>query len=409
MDQAVLRRLVGLPKLSRTNIPNSLCKVCGGQVKFFDVVDFNKFCSQVDFYMYGRANVTVTYFRCEICGFLFTEFFDDWSIAEFGRFVYNEDYIRVDGAYAGVRPALDAAKVAKWLNGHTQLRIIDYGSGSGILSEHLRSYGFANVTSYDPFSSPQRPDGRFDVVTCFEVLEHTTSPKTTLADIASLLDPSGCVIFSTGIQPPDMGRLRANWWYVAPRNGHASIYTLKALALAGQAEGLTLHAGPGGTGFAGPAPSATCERLLSAIGRSSRFLRLTAPSDDGVMAHEQKTSWHGIESPAAAPYRWSREADIFWRLQVSPLAPCKLTVTIPLSMEVRPGFADACRLIIGNQSAALSREANDLIATVILDEPTDPIVRLVTPPLLRPCDLRDMPDQRPLGLAIAAGPGVSPG
>jgi 2-polyprenyl-6-hydroxyphenyl methylase/3-demethylubiquinone-9 3-methyltransferase len=405
VDQEIFGRLAALPELGLTNAILTPCKVCGGKASFFDVVDFNKCCSQADFYCYGQSGVPVTYFRCSNCGFVFTNFFDDWMVGDFARFVYNGDYIKVDGEYAGRRPERDAATLARRLDGLTGLRILDYGSGSGLLAEHLRMQGCDNVISYDPFSSPRRPDGGFDVVTCFEVLEHTTTPRTTIADIASLLDPGGCVFFSTGIQPQNIGLLRANWWYVAPRNGHASIYTLNALALAGQSAGLTLHSGSGGTAFAGSAASPTSERLLSSIGPACRFLRLTAPGDDSVLADSQKTSWHGVEGSGPTSYRWTREADIVWRVQSPPLGPCKLTVTIPIRMEVQPGFADGCRLTIGNGSVALVREIGDLKASVTLDEYVDPIIRLVTPPLLRPCDLRASSDERSLGLAITTESG----
>jgi 2-polyprenyl-6-hydroxyphenyl methylase/3-demethylubiquinone-9 3-methyltransferase len=402
-------RLAALPRLSREKENGAMCKICDGRAVFFDIVDFNKCCNGEDVYLFGQSHITVEYFQCEFCGFLFTKFFDDWTTEEFSRFVYNEDYIKVDGEYAGERPERLAATVAERLDGLTGLRILDYGSGSGLLEGHLRSRGFANVVSYDPFASPRRPEGRFDVVTCFEVLEHTTAPHTMIADIAGLLVPGGIVLFTTGVQPPDMGRIRANWWYVAPRNGHASIHTLKSLSLAGQATGLTLHAGPGGLAFAGPAALPAFARLLSSIGRACRFFDLMAPDRDAAPSDDLKACWHGVEGAGATAWRWTRAAEITWRLQEHKLPPCDLTVTIALRNEVQRGFADGCKVMIGNAAAALVREAGNLKATLTLSEPADPIVRLVTPPPLRPCDLRDTADRRPLGLAIAVGPGVAAG
>ncbi len=40
----------------------------------------------------------------------------------------------------------------------------------------MAAHGFANITNYDPFSSPARPAGKFSLITCFEVIEHTVSP-----------------------------------------------------------------------------------------------------------------------------------------------------------------------------------------------------------------------------------------
>ncbi len=65
-----------------------------------------------------------------------------------------------------------AEKLATW----RKLDILDYGSGSGAFAERMAKYGFANITNYDPFSSPARPAGKFSLITCFEVIEHTVSP-----------------------------------------------------------------------------------------------------------------------------------------------------------------------------------------------------------------------------------------
>ena len=46
----------------------------------------------------------------------------------------------------------------------------------------LGEVGFRDVTAYDPFSSPQRPEARFDIMTCFEVMEHSPDPRATGSD-----------------------------------------------------------------------------------------------------------------------------------------------------------------------------------------------------------------------------------
>jgi hypothetical protein len=400
MDRQLFERLVRLPGLSEKRQTVS-CKICGSHAYFFDVVDFNKSCSQPDIYPFEMSGIPVFYFRCLVCGFLFTKFFDHWTPEDFARFVYNEDYIKVDGEYASKRPEREAATTAQRLDGLPHLRILDYGSGSGIFADHLRSRGFGHVSSYDPFSSPSPPEGRFDVVTCFEVLEHTTSPKKTLADIAKLLDPKGCVIFSTGIQPPTIGEVRANWWYVAPRNGHVSIYSLNALARLGQAVNLVLQVGPGGTAFGGVCMSPASQRIVSSIGRPMQFFQLTAPDRDDAIPVEQKTSWHGVEAAGAATFRWTRESGIAWRLQAQSLPPCELVIAIQCINEIQPGFANHCRLEVGTRSAPFVRDVGVLTASISIQEPVEAVVKLIMPPVLRPCDLRAVSDSRPLGLAIS--------
>jgi hypothetical protein len=39
------------------------------------------------------------------------------------------------------------------------------------------------------------------------------------------------------LQPPDFDQQRLNWWYVAPRNGHVSIFSRPALTAAWERHG----------------------------------------------------------------------------------------------------------------------------------------------------------------------------
>jgi SAM-dependent methyltransferase len=403
MDSKLSERLKALPPLSIANKQVSPCKICSGQAAFFDVVDFNKCCSLKDYYEFGRSGIPVMYFRCGKCGFVFTRFFDSWTKDEFAQFVYNDDYIRVDGEYAGVRPEREAAALAHRLGGLTDLRVLDYGSGAGVFAEHLRGHGLARVTNYDPFSMPVRPEGTFDLITCYEVLEHTTTPRTILADIVTLLAPGGCVIFSTGIQPALINELRANWWYVAPRNGHASIYTLKALALAGAPLGLTLHAGQGATAFCHHNPSAATRQIIESVGPAQRFFNLTAPARDQPLSKDQAALWHNVEGIGPAAFRWTKKADIAWRLHTEPMQPGDYTVTVPTANEVEQGFINRCHLVVDGKQIALERDGPTLTGYFTLAAPAEAIIRLMTPKVQRPCDLRAVADDRSLGIGIAIG------
>src|SRR5205085_11099033 len=115
-----------------------------------------------------------------------------------------------------------------------------------------RAGGFASVEGYDPFTSPQRPAGRFDIITCFETIEHSSSPRETIADLQSFMRPDGCIIVGTSLQPPNIDELRANWWYIAPRNGHVSIYSPAALERLASDAGLQFFAADGLMAFAAP-------------------------------------------------------------------------------------------------------------------------------------------------------------
>jgi 2-polyprenyl-6-hydroxyphenyl methylase/3-demethylubiquinone-9 3-methyltransferase len=240
-----------LPGLRPVDATRGACKVCGGTCGLFGSADFNKFCNPTGELLLGRSNVCVEYDRCAACGFIFTRFCDDWTAQDFARFIYNRDYILVDPEYAGIRPERLAGGMS-WLLGPSDLQILDYGSGAGHFGTCLMSKGRHRVTSYDPFSSPGRPSGTFDLVTCHEVLEHSPDPDGTLRDILQFLAPGGLVIATTACQPPDIERLGTSWWYIAPRNGHVSIYTEDTLARLAGKSGVCHLAAEGYHVFHGP-------------------------------------------------------------------------------------------------------------------------------------------------------------
>jgi 2-polyprenyl-6-hydroxyphenyl methylase/3-demethylubiquinone-9 3-methyltransferase len=113
----------------------------------------------------------------------------------------------------------------EWIGGHAELagkKVLDIGCGGGILSESMAQCGAA-VTGIDLsekalavarlhlLESGQQVDyqkiaaeefadqtpGRFDIVTCMEMLEHVPNPASTIAACAALVKPGGHVFFST--------------------------------------------------------------------------------------------------------------------------------------------------------------------------------------------------------------------
>jgi len=216
------------------------CKICGMAALPFGTVDFNRSCLDPRAETLSPLGIPVQFRRCTACGFLFTECFDDWTEADFKQSIYNADYARVDPDYADRRPRDNARTVIRQLHAdRTRLRILDYGGGSGLLSRCLREAGFTAAETFDPFN-PQfarRPDGRFDVITCFETMEHLTDPLAGIDDMVGMLSPIGVVLFSTLLQPDDLARLGTAWWYIGPRNGHVSLFSRAALAAAWRRRG----------------------------------------------------------------------------------------------------------------------------------------------------------------------------
>jgi 2-polyprenyl-6-hydroxyphenyl methylase/3-demethylubiquinone-9 3-methyltransferase len=396
MRPALHNHLQHLPRLSAPCAEDaSPCRICAGPTLLFDVVDFNKFCSESAPYQFGLAGVPVYYRRCAACGFIHTGFFDDWTPADFAAFVYNQDYERVDGEYLTVRPEAQATHWGARLAAVPEARILDYGAGTGVFAEKMRAQGF-EITAYDPISHPERPRETYDIITCFEVMEHAPRPLDLMRDIVSLMRPDGCIVFTTGIQPADIARQRGQWWYIGPRNGHVSIYSEPALMRLGACVGLILHGGAAAgdnLGFAAANPSAVARAALGPIASPIRTLRLAAPAAD-------QAGWHGLEPGSTGPYRWTAHDTITWEFKEPLAGPARLRVTLPYVMEIDAGFAAACTLSAGAASQPVS--VGDLVmeATLPLDAGGASRITLTTPPPLIPAQLRDSADNRPLGLAI---------
>jgi 2-polyprenyl-6-hydroxyphenyl methylase/3-demethylubiquinone-9 3-methyltransferase len=219
------------------------CKICGGEARLYGEVDFNRSCEETRGLKLPPLGIPVHYFRCPDCSFLFTDCFDDWTQAEFKQFIYNEGYIEVDPDYLTIRPAINAVKVLKRFDrDRSSIRILDYGGGNGLLAQRLRSAGFAHVTTYDPFTPEfcSRPDTQFDLITSFETFEHLPDPLSVFDVLVDLLTPSGVVLFSTLVQPPAFDSTGMTWWYIGPRNGHVSLFSERALAVAWQRHGFSV-------------------------------------------------------------------------------------------------------------------------------------------------------------------------
>jgi hypothetical protein len=218
------------PGLTLRQVDAAPCKCCGVDAPVFGAVDFSKSCEDHRRKPLPQSGIAVPYLRCLACGFTFTVAFDDLTAEQFQQHIYNESYVLVDPDFVDVRPRNNA----KWvgdviLSGNAKLRVLDYGGGNGLLTSLLRERGLTRCESYDPFYGNLRPAGRFDVVTSFEVLEHTPTPFDTLRDMRSLLDERGLIVFSTLLQPADFLTHGLAWWYAAPRNGHVSLYTRDSL------------------------------------------------------------------------------------------------------------------------------------------------------------------------------------
>ena len=207
-------------------IPNR-CKCCDGFALPFAELDFSKSCEDRNLSPFSPSGKVIPYFRCSRCGFIFTAHFDDWPPRRMQDEIYNEDYYLADPGFEEARPLAFAVSLANWLAPlRSEIASLDYGGGSGVLAAIMRQKGY-DYDSYDPyFINTTLPARLYALATSFEVAEHATDPMKTFATMMSFLNRDGALLFSTNLSPCGV---TSDWWYIAPRNGHVSIYTARSL------------------------------------------------------------------------------------------------------------------------------------------------------------------------------------
>ena len=184
------------------------------------------------------------YWKCPNCGFIFTNYTDQWSAEDFQRQIYNADYIKVDPPIPGRQnvplretPSYHKGKlIASMFQGSQKdIHILDYGAGGnpGPTGFALIEDGF-NVRSYEPHrakgtDADQLPEGKYHLIIAVEVFEHCNDLKDLTTFMDKHLCDDGLIWIQTLLHPHPAPNDILNSWYIAPRNGHVSIFTFAAL------------------------------------------------------------------------------------------------------------------------------------------------------------------------------------
>lgn len=366
------------------------CKLCNHPAHHFDYVDYNKSCNN---FPLGRSGILIEYFRCQRCELIFTDFFDAWSNEEWARFVYNDEYINVDPDYEIGRPRHSAEDLARSLDGAQTARMLDYGSGSGAFAREMHRLGFPSVETYDPFSHPVPPTGKFDIITCFDVIEHSTDPAHTLAEIMGHLAEDGCLLVGQTLQPADIAAIRGDWWYVAPRNGHVTFYSSETMHLHAEANGLRFDDFGDLFALTRRRRSDLSEAIIARRHPKVRRAVLGAPAAGG-----DYSGWHAAEITPDGPFRWTREADVGLGTHATPIG--EFRVILGYQGSVTPGFLRASAIRAGTHESPIHVHEDTLYALFDFPRAGRRDISLRQPPVPSPASLGLGDDGRHLGLAI---------
>src|SRR5258706_16460376 len=95
--------------------PEPACKCCNGSAAIFAEFDFSRTCEDHKGPVFAKSGISIPYYRCTSCGFVFTSYFDDWSKEMFAERIYNSEYILADPDLAGARPRYIADALTRML------------------------------------------------------------------------------------------------------------------------------------------------------------------------------------------------------------------------------------------------------------------------------------------------------
>ncbi len=95
------------------------------------------------------------------------------------------------------------------------------------------------VFTEDPYFSPEKPGGCFQLITSLEVFEHLSNPSEVLQQLASRLTENGRLCVSTEFLPGDMERFE--YWRYRSDETHIGLFTVDGLIEAGERAGFVVE------------------------------------------------------------------------------------------------------------------------------------------------------------------------
>jgi len=172
-----------------------------------------------------------TFFKCPECSLIFTL---DAPGKEAEETHYKNQWATTDPGFWEKQVDVLVQLIGNY---RKPSRILDFGSGSGEMTNEFRKRGY-DVTPLEPMThgylKDQNYSAQFDVVIAVEVIEHLLLPWAEIHEIEKVLAPNGIVIFSSLLTNAFIDRRDAseqfkNWWYKDDPT-HVSFFCNRVLA-----------------------------------------------------------------------------------------------------------------------------------------------------------------------------------
>lgn len=183
------------------------------------------------------------YHRCGVCDLVFAE--DPYWLKE----AYENPISATDLGYCGRNVSLvRMTHAVLWgVLGRRTARGLDYGGGYGMFVRLMRDRGW-DFFLYEPHAanlfagryvvSDLSSNSIFDVVTAFEVIEHTVHPLEMMKEWLRL---GRVLILSSQLVPPEAKDPR-EWWYFGLQHGqHVSLMSAETLLWLGKELSCGVH------------------------------------------------------------------------------------------------------------------------------------------------------------------------
>lgn len=208
-----------------------ICAICSGDSSL-------KFEAEVLF------KHKVKYYKCENCGLMQTEK-PYWLEEAYKKAITSTDIGLIS------RNISTSNIVFNLIVNHfdTTKRVLDFGGGYGILVRLLRDRGLdfyrqdiycENIFAVNhDITDLNKQDHKFEMVTCFEVFEHTYEPIKLFEELQGYADN---ILIST-LLVPDWPMINdEDWWYFSSHTGqHVMFYTERALKILGEKFNMNLY------------------------------------------------------------------------------------------------------------------------------------------------------------------------